>query len=150
MDFSGAIAISSIAIAAIAGIGGWVATILGRKGAQEDHRRAEIDQAWDQLIELSEVRAVEIKRMAEEKVVMRAEYESRVERMQADYESRDKRRSTWCRNVVDTLVDALRECREHPATAEAATDQAIRLAISHQEHHADEDLGDERRSEGRS
>lgn len=152
MDFNGALAVSSAAIAAITAFGIWLASFLTRKSAKEDNRRAENDQAWDQLIQLSEVRAAEIVRMGAAAIVQRTEYEDRIARMQADYEARDRRRSAWCRKVTDTLVNALRECRAHSATPEPEADHAIRLAESHREHHGDDDdaYEDERRSEGRS
>lgn len=152
MDFNGALAISSAAIGAITACGIWLASFLSRRSAKEDNRRAENDQAWDQLIQLSEVRAAELVRMRATILEIRSDYEDRMARMRDDYEARDRRRSTWCRKVVDTLVDAIRGFREHPDSAAPVADQALKLAESHRQHHGDEDFDpeDERRSEGRS
>jgi hypothetical protein len=81
---------------------------------------------------------------------IRADYEERIARMREDFESRDQRRSSWCRKVVDTLVNALRECRSHSVVAEPEADHALRLAEKHREHHGDDDFEDERRGGERS
>lgn len=124
MDFSGALAVSSAAIALIVAAGGWLAAILARRSAQEDHRRAENDQAWEQLIQLSEARASEIRRLSDAMVALRQESEARLDRQQ-----------TRCRIMTDTLVKAIREVRESPDTAASIAEHALRLLREHRDYH---------------
>jgi hypothetical protein len=127
--------LTSAALTALGLVGTWFAVGLARKGKREDIRIADANQTFTQLNELSNQRLAEITRLAA--ALSAATLEN--ERLRTAWESRWDRQMKRCRQVTDSLVQALNALRKLAGpNAKEDADEVLRVISAHNQDDHDE------------
>jgi hypothetical protein len=105
----------------------WLVAILTRKGAREDNRIREDDQAFEQISSLAATRLTEINRLTAERDAANVERE----RLRVSWEERWDRQMTRCREITAPLVDALAKLQANVPGADQETAAALRALAEH-------------------
>jgi uncharacterized protein YlxW (UPF0749 family) len=135
----------------VAGLSPWISslltalgilgTMLGvwltRRGKQEDNRRAEYQQTFDQLQEVATARKDEIDRLTIALASSRAETDT----IRTKWEDRWDRQMKRCRVITASLVHALAELKR--AAGPADGDGAVQEAMDALHQHNEDDHNEE-------